>query len=68
MPSRNHGSYSVVSTSGRGGFPELRSIGHQVITGRWFTVFASLLVMAVSGATYMFGSYSNDIKTSLGYD
>ncbi|KAI9075723.1 hypothetical protein K1719_042339 [Acacia pycnantha] len=24
--------------------------------------------MAVSGATYMFGSYSNDIKTSLGYD
>ncbi|KAI9122288.1 hypothetical protein K1719_006977 [Acacia pycnantha] len=59
---------TVVSTSCRGGSTELGSIGHRVITGRWFTVFASLLVMAVSGATYMFGSYSNDIKTSLGYD
>ncbi|KAK4272827.1 hypothetical protein QN277_021330 [Acacia crassicarpa] len=59
---------TVVSTSGRGGSTKLGSIGHRVITGRWFTVFASLLVMAVSGATYMFGSYSNDIKTSLGYD
>ena len=59
---------TVISTSGRAGSPELRSIGHQVMTGRWFTVFASLLVIAFSGATYMFGSYSNDIKTSLGYD
>ncbi|KAK4264096.1 hypothetical protein QN277_029431 [Acacia crassicarpa] len=59
---------TLISTSGRGGSPALRSIGHQVITGRWFTVFASLLVIAFSGATYMFGSYSNDIKTSLGYD
>ncbi|XP_028790189.1 protein NUCLEAR FUSION DEFECTIVE 4-like [Neltuma alba] len=55
------------STSGSGS-PELRNISHQVITGRWFMVFASLLIMAVSGATYMFGSYSNDIKTSLSYD
>lgn len=31
-------------------------------------VFASLLIMAVAGATYMFGLYSSDIKTSLGYD
>ncbi|TKY52980.1 NUCLEAR FUSION DEFECTIVE 4 [Spatholobus suberectus] len=41
---------------------------HHVITGRWFMIFASCLIMAVSGATYMFGLYSNEVKTSLGYD
>ncbi|KAL6574885.1 hypothetical protein OROMI_012170 [Orobanche minor] len=40
----------------------------QVITSRWFMVFACLLIMSMSGATYIFGIYSNDIKTSLGYD
>ncbi|KAG8376614.1 hypothetical protein BUALT_Bualt09G0081800 [Buddleja alternifolia] len=39
-----------------------------VITSRWFMVFACLLIMSMSGATYIFGIYSNDIKTSLGYD
>ncbi|XP_028789985.1 protein NUCLEAR FUSION DEFECTIVE 4-like [Neltuma alba] len=54
--------------TGGGGWREMRSFSHQVVTGRWFMVFASLLIMAVAGATYMFGLYSNDIKTSLGYD
>lgn len=40
----------------------------QVIKGRWFTVFASFLIMAGAGATYLFGSYSKDIKSTLGYD
>ncbi|XP_057423399.1 uncharacterized protein LOC130717251 [Lotus japonicus] len=40
----------------------------EVITGRWFVVFASFLIMSVSGATYMFGIYSGDMKTTLGYD
>jgi len=40
----------------------------QVITGRWFVVFASFLIMSASGATYMFGLYSGTIKTSLAYD
>lgn len=31
-------------------------------------VLASFCIMAVSGATYMFGLYSNQIKSSLGYD
>lgn len=44
------------------------SFGLHVITGRWFMVFASLLIMSVAGATYMFGLYSGDIKDSLGYD
>ncbi|KAL3825852.1 hypothetical protein ACJIZ3_021881 [Penstemon smallii] len=45
-----------------------KSFGLQVITGRWFMFFASLLIMSMSGATFMFGLYSNDIKSSLGYD
>ncbi|CAL5334686.1 unnamed protein product [Camellia sinensis] len=31
-------------------------------------VFASLIIMSVNGETYMFGLYSGDIKSSLGYD
>ncbi|KAE8126143.1 hypothetical protein FH972_020887 [Carpinus fangiana] len=46
----------------------LKSSGLRVILGRWFMFFASLLIMSVSGSTYIFGLYSNDIKTSLGYD
>ncbi|KAI3738247.1 hypothetical protein L2E82_28270 [Cichorium intybus] len=51
-----------------GGMREMGSISHHVIAGRWFMVFASLLIMSVAGATYMFGSYSGDVKSSLGYD
>ncbi|KAK9076382.1 hypothetical protein SSX86_004716 [Deinandra increscens subsp. villosa] len=45
-----------------------RRILLHVFTGRWFMVFASLLIMSVAGATYMFALYSGDIKQSLGYD
>ncbi|XP_061363975.1 protein NUCLEAR FUSION DEFECTIVE 4-like [Gastrolobium bilobum] len=47
---------------------KMKALAIQVVTGRWFVVFASFLIMAVSGATYMFGLYSGDIKNSLGYD
>ncbi|KAA8516581.1 hypothetical protein F0562_016913 [Nyssa sinensis] len=47
---------------------EMSSFGLHVLTSRWFTVFASILIMSVNGATYMFGLYSGDIKSSLGYD
>jgi hypothetical protein len=53
---------------GGGGWRGLKSSGLRVILGRWFMLFASLLIMSVSGSTYIFGLYSNDIKTSLGYD
>ncbi|XVF55536.1 hypothetical protein PTKIN_Ptkin06aG0043800 [Pterospermum kingtungense] len=53
---------------GGGGWREMKSFGLNLIIGRWFMVFASLLIMSVSGATYIFGMYSNVIKTSLGYD
>ncbi|CAD6343356.1 unnamed protein product [Miscanthus lutarioriparius] len=45
-----------------------RGFARQVLLGRWFTVFASLLIMAASGATYIFGSYSGTLKLSFGYD
>lgn len=40
----------------------------QVLTGRWFMMFASFLIMAGAGATYLFGVYSKVIKATLGYD
>ncbi|WCJ41581.1 Major facilitator superfamily protein [Euphorbia peplus] len=39
-----------------------------VIKGRWFSLFASFLIMSGAGATYLFGTYSKDIKATLGYD
>lgn len=45
-----------------------RSFAVQLITGRWFMVFATTLIMSAAGATYMFGLYSKVIKSSLGYD
>ncbi|KAK7277267.1 hypothetical protein RIF29_18418 [Crotalaria pallida] len=40
----------------------------QVLTGRWFMVFSSFMIMSVSGASYMFALYSREIKSVLGYD
>ncbi|KAI8524134.1 hypothetical protein RHMOL_Rhmol13G0126400 [Rhododendron molle] len=40
----------------------------QVVHGRWFSLFASFLIMAGAGATYLFAVYSKEIKSSLGYD
>ena len=46
----------------------MKSFGLHVLLGRWFMAFASLLIMSVSGSGYLFGAYSNDIKSTLGYD
>ncbi|WMV44657.1 hypothetical protein MTR67_038042 [Solanum verrucosum] len=54
--------------NGHGGLNSMASFGHHVFTGRWFMVFANLLIMSMAGATYMFGLYSDEIKSSLGYD
>ncbi|KAK9985605.1 hypothetical protein SO802_030556 [Lithocarpus litseifolius] len=35
---------------------------------RWFMAFTLLLIMSVSGSMYIFSVYSNDIKSTLGYD
>ncbi|KAG5584256.1 hypothetical protein H5410_044690 [Solanum commersonii] len=54
--------------NGHGGLNSMASFGHHFFTGRWFMVFANLLIMSMAGATYMFGLYSDEIKSSLGYD
>lgn len=46
----------------------LCSFGLQVLRGRWFMMFASILIMAAAGLTYLFGVYSKEIKSTLGYD
>lgn len=50
------------------GWSDVKGLAVQVVVSRWFVVFASFLVMAAAGATYMFGLYSPDIKSTLGYD
>ncbi|KAF7820185.1 protein NUCLEAR FUSION DEFECTIVE 4-like [Senna tora] len=45
-----------------------RAFAVQLLTGRWFMIFSSFLIMSVSGASYMFALYSRDIKSVLGYD
>ncbi|XP_015056803.1 protein NUCLEAR FUSION DEFECTIVE 4 [Solanum pennellii] len=47
---------------------EILQFTNHVIQGRWFSLFASFLIMAGAGATYLFGTYSKEIKSSLGYD
>ncbi|XP_054784744.1 uncharacterized protein LOC129291431 [Prosopis cineraria] len=48
--------------------PPTKSFARQLLTGRWFMIFSSFLIMSVSGASYMFALYSRDIKSVLGYD
>ncbi|XP_055835934.1 protein NUCLEAR FUSION DEFECTIVE 4 [Solanum dulcamara] len=47
---------------------EILQFTNHVVQGRWFSLFASFLIMAGAGATYLFGTYSKEIKSSLGYD
>lgn len=59
----------VATTNGGGGAGRMdRAFAIQFITGRWFMVFATTLIMSAAGATYMFGLYSGEIKRELGYD
>lgn len=47
---------------------ELLGFAMHLLKGRWFSIFASFLIMAGAGGTYLFGIYSQEIKASLGYD
>ncbi|KAI3997144.1 hypothetical protein MKX01_008988 [Papaver californicum] len=40
----------------------------QVLRGRWFMLFAAVLLMGTTGGAYTFGIYSKAIKRTLGYD
>ncbi|XP_059669451.1 uncharacterized protein LOC132314628 [Cornus florida] len=66
---KNRTYIAMAELSGGGGrWTDMKGFGSYVLTGRWFTIFGSILIMSVNGATYMFGLYSGDIKSSLGYD
>ncbi|GLJ25050.1 hypothetical protein SUGI_0479390 [Cryptomeria japonica] len=47
---------------------ELSVLARNVAKGRWFVVFICFLIMSLAGGTYIFGIYSEAIKTVLGYD
>ncbi|OMO82864.1 Nodulin-like protein [Corchorus capsularis] len=47
---------------------ELTPFTVQFLRGRWFALFATFLIMFGAGATYLFGTYSKQIKAVLGYD
>ncbi|KAK3161000.1 hypothetical protein QOZ80_1BG0070300 [Eleusine coracana subsp. coracana] len=53
---------------GAGGNVLTARFARQVVLGRWFMSFASMLILSVSGATLIFGMYSKELKSSLGYD
>ncbi|XP_048549798.1 uncharacterized membrane protein YMR155W-like, partial [Triticum urartu] len=54
--------------SGDGGRVPSTQFAKHVVGGRWFMFFASILIMAAAGGTYIFAIYSKAIKSSLGYD
>ncbi|CAN6347703.1 unnamed protein product [Urochloa humidicola] len=40
----------------------------RVVQSRWFVVYASIVVMAASGSTYIFALYSKVLRSKLGYN
>uniref|UniRef100_A0A0D6QSX1 Uncharacterized protein n=1 Tax=Araucaria cunninghamii TaxID=56994 RepID=A0A0D6QSX1_ARACU len=44
------------------------ALSQRIAKGRWLVVFVSFLIMSFAGGTYIFGIYSESIKTVLGYD
>lgn len=44
------------------------SFAKHLATGRWTSVFASFLIMAGAGGSYLFPVFSSDIKKNLGYN
>ncbi|GAB4857938.1 hypothetical protein Ancab_015843 [Ancistrocladus abbreviatus] len=46
----------------------IRNLTLQVLSGRFFMVFATIMILSLMGTTYIFGLYSNEIKSALGYD
>ncbi|RAL42720.1 unnamed protein product [Cuscuta campestris] len=57
-----------MAVAGGGSCANMVNTAIHVLKGRWFMVFATILILSASGATYMFGLYSGDIKSTLGYD
>ncbi|KAL9234882.1 hypothetical protein vseg_009698 [Gypsophila vaccaria] len=58
----------TMSKGGHNALTDTCRFGLGVILSRWFMVFASLLIMSVAGGGYLFGLYSNELKSVMGYD
>ncbi|XP_038895749.1 uncharacterized protein LOC120083913 [Benincasa hispida] len=57
-----------VSNNGGMGTAEFLSFARQVVVGRWFSLFASFLVMTGAGSFFLFPHFSKDIKETLKCD
>ncbi|GAA0169674.1 hypothetical protein LIER_24106 [Lithospermum erythrorhizon] len=64
----NESSASSSTRSSGGGSNSIMSFCIYFLIGRWFYMFAAILIMAGAGATYLFGVYSKEIKATLGND
>jgi hypothetical protein len=53
---------------GGGCLADMKGFTAQVLKGRRFMMFASLLIMNTAGLSYIFGLYSGEVKSALGYD
>ncbi|KMT17154.1 hypothetical protein BVRB_2g040650 [Beta vulgaris subsp. vulgaris] len=51
----------------RGGASRMSFI-HELLKGRFFMAFATIIILSFIGTSYIFGLYSGDIKSTLGYD
>lgn len=51
-----------------GSLADMKGFTLQVLKGRRFMIFASLLIMNTAGLSYIFGLYSGEVKSALGYD
>ncbi|KAK8553852.1 hypothetical protein V6N13_072784 [Hibiscus sabdariffa] len=56
------------NVGGGGSLKGMKRFVSDVLSSRLFMVFATLIIMSVNGSGYMFGLYSDDIKSTLGYD
>ncbi|KAL9230783.1 hypothetical protein vseg_006089 [Gypsophila vaccaria] len=49
-------------------FRNATSFTKQLLQGRFFVIFSTIMILSFIGTSYIFGLYSNDIKATLGYD
>ncbi|XP_021862394.1 protein NUCLEAR FUSION DEFECTIVE 4-like [Spinacia oleracea] len=45
-----------------------KTFTQQLLKGRFFMAFTTIIILSFIGTSYIFGLYSGDIKTTLGYD
>uniref|UniRef100_A0A803L6B8 Nodulin-like domain-containing protein n=1 Tax=Chenopodium quinoa TaxID=63459 RepID=A0A803L6B8_CHEQI len=59
---------AIGSSRFEGGCKKARSFTLQLLAGRFFMAFTTIIILSFIGTSYIFGLYSGEIKTTLGYD